>query len=73
MIDKSIDVSCIKCLCISVCYYSKKEQNIVTSLLGLITVTHTTGKAIFQVMKGCLEASKLKLNDCVGFASAGAS
>ncbi len=69
MIDESTDVSCIKCLCLSVRYYNKKEQNIVTLPLGLIPVTHATGEA----MKGSFEDSKLNLTDCIGFASAGAS
>ena len=73
MIDESTDVACIKCLCIAVRYFTKKEQNITTSLLGLIPVTHATGEALFQATKDCLEASKLKLTDCVGFASDGAS
>ncbi len=73
MTDVSTDVACIKCLCIAVGYYCKIEQNIVTSLLGLITVTHATREAMFQAMKRCLEASKLKLTDCIGFASDGAS
>ena len=54
-------------------YYCKIEQNIVTSLLGLITVTHATREAIFQAMKGCLEASQLKLTDFIGVESDGAS
>ncbi len=70
--DKSTDVAYVKCLCITVHYYSKMEHNIVTSLLCLIQVTHATREAIFRAMKGCLEASKLKLPDCIGFASAGA-
>ncbi len=73
MTDESTDVACIKCLCIPVGYYCEIEPNIVTSLLGLITVTHATREAIFQAMKGCLEASQLKLTDFIGFASDGAS
>ncbi len=73
MVDESTDVACVKCLCIAVRYYSKKEQNIVTPLLGLIPVINVTGEAIFKATKGCLEASSLNLTDCIGFASDAAS
>eukprot|EP00795_Rhopilema_esculentum_P002040 gene2040-17605_t len=39
----------------------------------LIPVVSATGKDLFDAMKACVEAAGLKMNDCVGFGSDGAS
>ena len=54
-------------------YYSKSEKKFVTSFLNLEPVVKTTGKDLFEALKNCLEHSGLKITDCIGFASDGAS
>ena len=73
MIDESTDISCIKHLCIAVRYFSEKEERIKTSFLELIPITSATGEDIFSSLKSSLENAGLKLEDCIGFGSDGAS
>eukprot|EP00795_Rhopilema_esculentum_P000532 gene532-10215_t len=73
MIDESTDVACLNYLCVAVRFYSKEEKKMVTAFVGLIPVVSTTGKDLFDAMKACVEAAGLKMSDCVGFGSDGAS
>ena len=75
MLDESTDVSCKKFLflCLVIQYYSKKEEDIATAFLGLKEIVGATGSDLFAAMKDCLEKSGLKLEDCIGYASDGAS
>eukprot|EP00112_Aurelia_sp_Birch-Aquarium-sp1_P025424 Seg843.10 transcript_id=Seg843.10/GoldUCD/mRNA.D3Y31 product="hypothetical protein" protein_id=Seg843.10/GoldUCD/D3Y31 len=73
MIDESTDVACLKYLCVAERFYSKVEKKIVTAFVGLIPVVSATGKDLFDAMKASVEAAGLKMSDCVGFGSDGAS
>eukprot|EP00795_Rhopilema_esculentum_P009356 gene9356-17059_t len=73
MIEESMNIYCRKYLCIAVRYYSKKEENIKTAFLTLIPITSGAGEDIFNTLKSSLENIGLKLEDCIGFGSDGAS
>ena len=73
MVDESTDCSSEKLLCVCIRYFSDAKAEIVTAFLSLIPVNRTTGEALFDPVKKCLEEYKLDLCQCIGFASDGAN
>lgn len=53
--------------CNAVHFYSKEKRDITSAFLGSIQVANATGKALFQAMRDCFKASKVKLIDYVSF------
>lgn len=73
MVDESTDCSSEKLLCVCIRYFSDAKAEIVTAFLSLIPVNRTTGEALFDAVKKCLEEYELDLCQCIGFASDGAN
>eukprot|EP00112_Aurelia_sp_Birch-Aquarium-sp1_P021948 Seg6031.2 transcript_id=Seg6031.2/GoldUCD/mRNA.D3Y31 product="SCAN domain-containing protein 3" pseudo=true protein_id=Seg6031.2/GoldUCD/D3Y31 len=73
LVDESTDVSTKKLLCAVIRYYSEKEKKIETAFVDLIQVVEARGEDLFVAMKNCIEGIGLKLEDCVGYGSDGAS
>lgn len=73
MIDESTDVSSEKNLCVCVRYYDDGAENVVTAFLGLVSVSETTGEALFQATKTLLDKNGIAVKDCIGYSSDGAS
>ena len=73
LLDESTDTSCLKHLCVTTRYYSDAENKIVTAFVGLVPVANATGLDLFNSTKDCLNSAGIKLSDCVGYASDGAS
>ena len=48
-------------------------MNVDSALFSLIPVVSTTGEALFDALKNCLDEFNLKLSNCIGFGSDGAS
>ena len=57
----------------SIRYFSETKNVIGSALLGLMPVVSTTGESLFAELKKCLADFNLKLVDCIGFSSDGAS
>lgn len=73
LVDESTDVSSAKLLCIVIRYYSKSEKRIATEFVELVPVSQATGESLFQAIKTSIESLGQKLQDCLGYASDGAS
>ena len=73
LIDESTDVSCKKYLCVTVRYFSEKQEKICTAFISLVSLVSATGEDTFNVLKLSLEDAGLNLEDCVGLACNGAS
>ena len=73
LVDESTDINAEKHLCIVIRYFSKKENRIVTELVGLVSVTVATGEVLFHAIKTAIEGIGQSLSNCLGFASDGAS
>ena len=72
IIDESTDISTQKYLCILVRFLSNEDE-IVTRFLSLIPVQEATGENIFNHIKQEIENCNQILENCIGFASDGAS
>ena len=73
IMDETTDVSTTKQLCVIVRYYSETEKNILTAFVDLISVTRTRADDLFNAIKDCLAGIQRRMEDCVCFASDGAS
>ena len=73
LVDESTDVSCTKYLCVTVRYFSEKQEKIRTAFINLVSLVSATGEDIFNALKLSLEDVGLKVEDCVGLACDGAS
>lgn len=71
IIDESTDVGQEKQLCIVVRYYSSLLKRIVTTFLGIISITHGNADGIFNALKSFLEKNGLDFMKCVGIATDG--
>ena len=60
-------------MCAVIRYYSEKEMKIETAFVDLIQVVVARGEDLFVAIKNCIEGIGLKLEDCVGYGSDGAS
>ena len=73
IVDESTDVATTKHLCVIVRYYSNSQKKIVTAFVNLISVTRACADDLFDAIKDCLVGIQLRIEDCVGFGSDGAS
>lgn len=73
LIDESTDVSVTKHLCLCVKYFSRKEQTVQTSFLGLIPVVSTTGQSLFDAISNFLKEYNIDIHDCIGLGTDGAN
>ncbi|CAL1292739.1 unnamed protein product [Larinioides sclopetarius] len=73
LMDETTDISSEKKVCLCIKYFSEKKQFMENKFLGLISVTETTGEALFDAMKTLLCEFDLDLKDCVGFGTDGAN
>jgi hypothetical protein len=73
IIDESTDVACSKNLCLCVRYFSKKENEILSALLGLVQVVSTTADDLYNAIAQFLQNIGLALNKIVGLGTDGAS
>ena len=73
IVDESTDISSGKHLAIVIRFYSKRQKKIVTEFVGLVPVIEATSDVLFAAIKSTVEALGLRLADCVGFGSDGAS
>ena len=69
MADESTDCTTEKHMVLVARYFSGKKEKVTTAFfLSLIPIKETTGWALFDAVKGCLE-----LKNCIGYASDGAA
>lgn len=73
LIDESTDVSVTKLLCICVKYFSKKDNRVQTSFLGLFPVISTTGANLFSVIQDFLRENNIDIKNCIGLGTDGAN
>ena len=73
LIDESTDISTNKHLCVLIRYYSESKAIIATDYVGLLPVVGAKGSELFASLKAKLLEMGLKMSDCIGFASDGAS
>ena len=73
LIDETTDVAAKKNLCICIRYFSEQNLKMETAYVCMVEVTEATGESLFQALKAALEGIGLKLANCFGFASDGAS
>jgi hypothetical protein len=73
IVDESTDVAINKNLCICIVYFSKRTGKVETDFLGLYKVLSATGDALFNTIKEAVESMNLKLDNCIGLGSDGAS
>lgn len=71
MIDESTDVSIQKLLCITISYVH--DSGVQYAFLGLFPVLETNAQSLYETLERGLEDFGLKIEDCIGFASDGAS
>ncbi|CAH0559254.1 unnamed protein product [Brassicogethes aeneus] len=73
LIDESTDISVQKFLGIIIIYYSKKQNNIITSYLDMPKLTDFNADAIVNAIKQVLHKYQLKLKHLYGIGSDNAS
>ena len=73
IVDETTDVSTTKQLCVLIRYYSQVQEKILTAFVYLVSLVHACADDIFNAIKECLTGIGLKLKDCVGYGSDGAS
>ncbi|XP_062972283.1 uncharacterized protein LOC134392146 [Elgaria multicarinata webbii] len=73
IIDESLDVSSQKQLCLMVRYFSNKLKCIVSSFVGIITLTASDSDLITEALLSFLNENKLNIKKCVGIAADGLS
>jgi hypothetical protein len=73
IVDETTDVSTTKQLCVLIRYYSQAKETILTAFVDLVSLVHACADDIFNAIKECLAGIDLKLEDCVGYGSDGAS
>ena len=71
IVDESTDISCEKQLCVLVRYYSDNINRIVTTFLGLISLTSATADSVFKAIQDFLTSNCLCIKDCIGLATDG--
>ncbi|KAK3873345.1 hypothetical protein Pcinc_021633 [Petrolisthes cinctipes] len=71
--DESTDCGKIKHLCIVVRYFSEKKQCIITQYLGLMRIEDASANGIYTAIKDFFKAKGIQEDNCIGFASDGAS
>lgn len=72
MVDESTDVSAQKLLCVTISFRHDKE-GIQSAYLGLIPVIETNADSLFSALEMALMNYDMHLENCIGFASDGAS
>ena len=55
LLDESTDSSTTKHLCICIRYFNEEKLNVDSALLSLISVVSTTGEALIDALKNCLD------------------
>lgn len=73
LMDETTDISSEKKVCLCIKYFSEKHLCVEDQFLGLVSVTETTGEALFNAMQTLLHEFNLNLKDCVGFGTDGAN
>lgn len=73
IVDESTDISCMKNLAIMVRYFSEKEKNVATRFLCLMPITDASGEKIFEAMNTAITECGNRMENCIGYASDGAS
>lgn len=73
IVDETTDVSTTKLLCVLIRYYNQAKEKILTAFVDLVSLVHACADDIFNAIKECLAGIDLKLEDCVGYGSDGAS
>ena len=72
MIDESTDVSIQKLLCITISYVCDSE-GVQYAFLGLFPVLEINAQSLYETLERELKGFGLNIEDCIGFASDGAS
>ncbi|KAK3789308.1 hypothetical protein RRG08_001698 [Elysia crispata] len=72
MIDESTDVPIQKLLCITISYVCDSE-GVQYAFLGLFPVLETNAQSLYETLERELKGFGLNIEDCIGFASDGAS
>ena len=73
IIDESTDLSAHKHLCVLVRFFSDKLKQVSTFFLSLISVHEATAENLFNLIQEEIVACGQSLENCIGFASDGAS
>ena len=71
--DESTDISSEKHICISVRFFDDTTDQVETCFLGLVPVIDATGESLFNAISTLAGDFGMVLNDCIRFASDGAS
>jgi len=71
IVDESTDVGLEKQLCIMVRYYSKAQQTIVTTFLGLVSITAESAETVFATITAFLRNKQLPVEKCLRLATDG--
>ena len=73
LIDETTDFSASKLLAVIVRHWDSRSKRVVDDLLGLVEVLGTTGQELFDTVSVMMDWYGLKFENCVSFASDGAS
>ncbi|KAK3864442.1 hypothetical protein Pcinc_029875 [Petrolisthes cinctipes] len=73
LVDESTDCGNMKHLCIIVRYFSERQQCIITKYLGLIRIEDASANGLYTAVKEFFKTKGIQEENCIRFASDGAS
>lgn len=73
LVDESTDISATKILAVSIRYFSKKMQNVISTYLAMEEIIHGDANSLFACIKKIMNDWDLRAEDMVGVGTDGAS